>query len=549
MAPDIPTGAPLAPPTEGTDAVTRARQRARALLATGDVPGAEAAIDELVALGIGGGRADVDAWVHLLRAAVAGVRGDEDDAGRLATRACAEFLALGPNPTAAVGLAELARVLDELQRFDEAVEALAIAAFIADHLTDSSATLVEACAELAAVFGELEVYDAAYRHGERAYVVTLAMGDHHATIDRCVALATMAARFGDALVRTGDDPGGYYERAEQAARLGLRLVDQHQGTAAQRRSLDLALGTTLVATRRSEEALIVLTRALDDRAEPGADGAAALAGLGRCRAAMGDHVRAIEHLTEAARLGGGPGGQPGGQSGGRQGDGVALGAVTMDLALSQAAVGRSEDAVRSLRLAIDAEHAARRHRRRRVTEVVEDRLRVTTDERALVRRSRTLSTDPLTGLADRRHVEGAIDELGKRWAGHAVSLVVLDVDNLDSVRQRYRDEVADQVLRRLAGVLQAHQRGDDVAARWSEHSFLVLLPRCPEGSAEQVAERLRRAVASVAWADLAFGLTVSVATGTASAPAPFDLGALVLEAGTSLAVTRALRSFEHAPVR
>jgi len=125
-----------------------------------------------------------------------------------------------------------------------------------------------------------------------------------------------------------------------------------------------------------------------------------------------------------------------------------------------------------------------------------------------------------------------------------VSLVVLDVDNLDSIRQRYGDEVAEQVLRRFAGVLQAHQRGDDVAARWSEQSFMVLLPRCPEGAAEQVADRLRTAAAAVPWADLAFGLTVSMATGTASARAPFDLRALVLEAGTSLAVTRAMRSFD-----
>ena len=58
-----------------------------------------------------------------------------------------------------------------------------------------------------------------------------------------------------------------------------------------------------------------------------------------------------------------------------------------------------------------------------------------------------------------------------------------------------------------------------------------------------VAGRLRQAAAAVPWSELAFGLTVSMAAGTAATTAPFDLGAFVLEAGASLALARALKTF------
>ena len=547
MASETLSGAPTpgAPvPDEGS--VTKLRRRIVERLAAGDVPGAEALIDELVGAGQAQGRADLDAWVHLLRARVAVTRLDHDDAGRLATRACGEFLALGPNPAAALGLASLARLLDELHRFDEAVEALAVAAFIADQLTAASPTLVEACDELTSVFAELEVFDVAYRHAERAYVVTLSGDDPLATVDRCVALARLAARFGDEMARSGDDDAElFFERAEQAARLGLDLAARHRSSPAQRQALDLALGSTLVSKGRGAEALAMLDGVLaalspavtpegspEGLADGGGMRAAARLALGRAHAAAGDHIRAIDHLGEAARWCE------------EHGDKVLLPGALTALALSQATVGRTNAAFASLRRVVDAEQDGHHHRRRRVAEVIGDRLRVVTDEHTLVRRNRTFSTDPVTGLADQRHVEGAIDELGKRWAGHDVSLVLLDIDNLDSIRQRYAPEITDEVLRRLASVLRAQQRDDDVAARWGDDCFAVLLPRCPEAAGEHVAERLRRAIGDVPWADLAFGLNVSASTGTASARAPFDLGALVLEAGASLYVTRALRSFD-----
>ena len=526
----VPPAPPLTSP--GDDAAVTSRNRALEAIEAGDGPGAEAAIDELVATAMLHGRADADAWVHLLRARVAHLRHDAEDAGRLATRACAAFLAIGPTPAAAAGLASLARVLDELRRSDEAIEALAIAALIVDQLTASSSTLVEACQELASVFGELEVFDAAHRYAERAYVVTLSMADDAAVIDCCTSLAAMSTRFGEVLARAGD-PGAdaFFERGEQTARHGLDLVVRYTGRSDQERALRLASGAALLGLGRPDDARTTFEAVLagsDRDGDPGAR-AGALTGLGRAHAAGGDHIRALEELSAGLR------------AWEAMGDDEGIRAALLALANSQATVGRTNAAFASLRRVFATDQTRQGLQRRRFGEVIQDRLRVVTDDRVIVRRPHMATTDPVTGLPDRHHIEQVIEELGKRWAGHEVSLVVLDIDNLPDVRHRYGSNASEEVLRHLGSLLRDRQRNDDVVARWSDDCFLVLLPRCPESAANQVADRLRVAVALAPWSDVAFGLVVSVTTGTSSAMAPFDLGALVMDAGTGVAMARAMR--------
>ena len=529
----VPPPTPPAPPASspGDDAVAEARTRALAALAGGDADAAEAAVDELMTVATLHGRADGDAWVHLLRARVAHLRDDADTAGRLATRACAAFLAIGPTPAAAAGLTSLARVLDELRRSDEAIEALAIAALIVDQLTEASTTLVEACRGLASVFAELEVFDAAHRYAERAYVVTLSMADDAAVVEGCSALATLSTRFADVLARAGDPHAqAFYERGEQTARHGLELVERYGLHDDRARSLRLAAGLALLGLGRAPEARALFEAVLtiagdDDDARAGGH-----TGLGRALAAGGDHIKAIEQLTLGLQVAD------------AAGDELGVRTALLALADSQATVGRTNAAYASLRRVFAADLDRQGLQRRRFAEVIQDRLRVVTDDRALVRRPHMVTTDPVTGLPDRRHIEQVIDELGKRWAGHEVSAIVLDIDNLPELRSRYGPDAAEEVMRRLGVLLRDRQRNDDVVARWSDDCFLVLLPRCVESAASQVADRLRVAAALHPWSEIAFGLVVSVTTGTGCAVAPFDLGALVMDAGTGVAMARAMRS-------
>ncbi len=118
--------------------------------------------------------------------------------------------------------------------------------------------------------------------------------------------------------------------------------------------------------------------------------------------------------------------------------------------------------------------------------------------RANVRQSVTLSmVDPLTGLYNRRyfstHGRAMVEEAAGR--GRALSLMVLDLDFFKKVNDTWGHDVGDEVLREVAARLKKQVRRLDVICRIGGEEFVVLLPGADVRVAEQVAERLRRAIA------------------------------------------------------
>ena len=111
---------------------------------------------------------------------------------------------------------------------------------------------------------------------------------------------------------------------------------------------------------------------------------------------------------------------------------------------------------------------------------------------------RQASTDGLTELANRRHFEEALEaELTRieRFGG-GVALVLADLDDFKGVNDRFGHQAGDEVLRAFADILRETAREIDLAARYGGEEFAVLLPQTDLAGAEQLAERLRRAIAS-----------------------------------------------------
>jgi diguanylate cyclase (GGDEF)-like protein len=109
------------------------------------------------------------------------------------------------------------------------------------------------------------------------------------------------------------------------------------------------------------------------------------------------------------------------------------------------------------------------------------------------------TTDPLTGLANRSQFHlRAVTELNRaRRRGEPVAVVLADVDHFKRINDEFGHEAGDRVLVRLAALLRDCLREVDVLARWGGEEFLALLPASDSGSAADVAERLRQAVAAV----------------------------------------------------
>jgi diguanylate cyclase (GGDEF)-like protein/PAS domain S-box-containing protein len=124
------------------------------------------------------------------------------------------------------------------------------------------------------------------------------------------------------------------------------------------------------------------------------------------------------------------------------------------------------------------------------------------DETEEQRRQQTLareaSTDPLSGLANRRHFDRALETEWRRAArGRTpLSLVMVDVDRFKAYNDTYGHARGDLCLATIAKVLQeTARRAGEVVARIGGEEFAVLMPRADATAAVELAERVRAAVA------------------------------------------------------
>jgi diguanylate cyclase len=118
-------------------------------------------------------------------------------------------------------------------------------------------------------------------------------------------------------------------------------------------------------------------------------------------------------------------------------------------------------------------------------------------ETANQRLKRLVSVDALTGIANRRHFDRALDrELRRaRREGSPLSLVFLDLDEFKRFNDTYGHARGDDVLRQVAQTLdETFRRGGDLVARYGGEEFAVILPGVDGHRAALYAERLRRRV-------------------------------------------------------
>lgn len=127
--------------------------------------------------------------------------------------------------------------------------------------------------------------------------------------------------------------------------------------------------------------------------------------------------------------------------------------------------------------------------------------------------------DYLTGLSNRRYfMERGENEFAqaKRY-GHALSLLMIDIDRFKNINDAHGHQIGDIVLQQLANVLRSTFRTVDIVGRIGGEEFAVLLPETNLQQALEVAERLRVSVAETDLTQatgrpLHFTISIGVAT-------------------------------------
>ncbi|MCW4149086.1 diguanylate cyclase [Halomonas sp. 18H] len=149
--------------------------------------------------------------------------------------------------------------------------------------------------------------------------------------------------------------------------------------------------------------------------------------------------------------------------------------------------------------------------------------------------------DGLTGVANRRHFDLFYQQQWKRAKRGAqpFSVIFIDIDNFKEFNDHYGHAMGDDTLHAVAQVLNnCIDPAHDLLARYGGEEFVCVLPNQDEAAALDVAQRLRRAVLSLAiphaYSSTHTHLTASMGVASTSAQTTLSAAALLAQADQHL---------------
>lgn len=151
-------------------------------------------------------------------------------------------------------------------------------------------------------------------------------------------------------------------------------------------------------------------------------------------------------------------------------------------------------------------------------------------------------TDSLTGVYNhRRSQEGIDEELERaRREGHALSVMLVEVDDLRFFHDLYGHVVGNSVLRVVSEYLRMLARASDLVGSYGDDKFIVVLPQTDASGATALARRVAAAVSGhdmlVDSARLPVGLSIGVAAFPEHSVSKHDL---IAQAAAALGEARA----------
>lgn len=135
-----------------------------------------------------------------------------------------------------------------------------------------------------------------------------------------------------------------------------------------------------------------------------------------------------------------------------------------------------------------------------------------------------LSTDPITGLYNRRYFFSIVNALIAEAARyrHPITFMLLDLDHFKKVNDTYGHAKGDLALRHLANSIRHVVRESDVVARFGGDEFVIFLPQTETAQAVYLAERLREHLLNKPVPLIGDNFFISLSIGMTSVPAPYE---------------------------
>lgn len=149
------------------------------------------------------------------------------------------------------------------------------------------------------------------------------------------------------------------------------------------------------------------------------------------------------------------------------------------------------------------------------------------------RLERQASTDPLTGIANRRAFhERLTDEVARaeRYGRH-LSLALMDLDHFKAVNDAHGHQGGDRVLVLFAQLLSAHSREGELVAKIGGEEFAWLMPETDRHGAHIAADRVREAIETTPFENIG---RVTLSAGVCSTESAPDVDTLTHDADRAL---------------
>jgi diguanylate cyclase (GGDEF)-like protein len=116
------------------------------------------------------------------------------------------------------------------------------------------------------------------------------------------------------------------------------------------------------------------------------------------------------------------------------------------------------------------------------------------------------STDPLTGLMNRRSLEARASELLR--SGASISVLYLDLDHFKLINDTHGHDTGDRALRQFSKVLRDSTRTGDLVGRWGGEEFVIVVADDTDQTVQALFERIQESLVVAS----AIGQTPAVTT-------------------------------------
>lgn len=113
--------------------------------------------------------------------------------------------------------------------------------------------------------------------------------------------------------------------------------------------------------------------------------------------------------------------------------------------------------------------------------------------------SHPLSRNPETGALDKENLLDLFKSTERAETSIQLSMMFVGIDSLQAVKQKYGENIANDVLIIASQILAKNIRSSDIVARWGEKEFVLILPHTELAYASQLAEKLHVLIEKAEW--------------------------------------------------